>query len=85
MTKYSLHTDEIKEPSVEAIRRSKDFSTLKANYDVVKDMHKIPLYKNKKVFFGLLLVVLVVYLMMNKSDSEQSQKTTETEQIDSAQ
>lgn len=48
------------------VERYKDFKNLKANYDVIKKpISKIAIYKykNKKIFLGLILIAVVMYLL----------------------
>jgi len=65
VTKYKINRDQ-KEPSVpskEQMQKYKDFSRLKANYDQTSKRPKKPLYKNKKFFLGLLIIVIIAYLL----------------------
>ena len=55
-----------KELSSTDVERFKDFKNLKANYDIMtKPLSKTSIYrfKNKKVFLGLVLIVIIAYLL----------------------
>jgi hypothetical protein len=69
MAKYRFKTD-VPEPSDEQIVRYKDFSRVKANYQAAKSMHKMPLYKNKKVFLALILIVILAFLISEFLDEK---------------
>lgn len=81
MAKYKFNINK-PDPSDEEINRHKDFKKLKANYHrVTTPLYKTPLYKNKKVFLGLLLVVVIAYLISEAIDEEKkNKKEVSTEQ-----
>ncbi|MGQ0829513.1 MAG: hypothetical protein ACT4ON_14080 [Bacteroidota bacterium] len=63
MTKLKFNIDK---PvlSDEQINKHKDFKKLIYNYQsATKPLYKIPLYKNKKVFIVLLLILLIMFLL----------------------
>jgi hypothetical protein len=63
MTSYKFK-DTPDVPSDEEIDKHKDFKRLRANYqEVTKPIYKTPLYKNKKVFLALILIVMVAFLI----------------------
>lgn len=64
MTKYKINRDQPpKAPTKEQMDKYKDFSRLTANYDSVTKRPKLPLYKNKKLFLVVLLLLLILYLI----------------------
>lgn len=49
----------------EQINKHKDFKKLMYNYqNATKPLYKTPLYKNKKVFLIILLILLLTYLIV---------------------
>jgi hypothetical protein len=62
MAKYTFKTDS-PPPSDEQIGKHKDFVKLRANYTSATQRSKIPLYKNKKAFLALVLIVLLAFLI----------------------
>jgi hypothetical protein len=83
MAKYKFHINP-KPPAEEQVNRHKDFKKLVYNYQrMTKPLYKKPLYKDKKAFLILLLILLIAYLVAEFS--EQEKKTNEkdkTEQTD---
>ena len=64
MTKYKINRDKEPEiPTKEEMEKYKDFSRLTANYDKFTKRPKLPLYKDKRFFLALLLIVLIAYLI----------------------
>ena len=52
--------------SSKEVEKLKDFNSLKANYNIVtKPLSKVAIYKykNKKIFLGLILIAVIVYLL----------------------
>jgi hypothetical protein len=45
------------------MQKYKDFSRLKANYDKTTKRPIKPIYKDKKFFLGLLIIVIIAYLL----------------------
>ena len=69
MKKYSINTDKNKEmPTASEIAEMKNFSHLKQRYDEVLKRPKMPLYKNKKMFLLLLLILLISFLLAQVVD-----------------
>ncbi|HEV7230064.1 MAG TPA: hypothetical protein VGO45_01980 [Bacteroidia bacterium] len=62
MAKYKFKIDP-PEPPEERVKEHQDFGRLRANYDKAKSLHRVPLYKNKKVFLVLVLIALVACLV----------------------
>ena len=65
MTKYKINRDqkETSVPTKEQMQKYKDFSHLKANYDKATKRPKKPIYKDKRFFLGLLIIVIIAYLL----------------------
>jgi hypothetical protein len=83
MAKYRFKKD-AQEPSDEQIGRHKDFGRLKANYNqATKPLYKTPLYKNKKVFLGLVLLALIAFLIAEFIDEKvNKEKKSQKEKIE---
>ena len=83
MKKYKLNKDE-RDITIPEIEQFKDFKKFKANYeDVVRNRHKLPLYKNKKMLLALLMILLIIWLLMRSDKKELIIKpASNTEQID---
>lgn len=80
MTKYKFHIDK---PSLsdEKIEKHKDFKKLYYNYQrATKPLYKTPLYKDKKVFLALLLILLLTYLITEFTEKEK--KDDRIEKVD---
>lgn len=82
MTRYRIN---IGKPGLsdEKIDKHKDFKKLYYNYQkATKPLYKTPLYKDKKVFLALLLIILLTYLIVEFGEKrhEQDKKPRETEQ-----
>ncbi len=54
------------QPTQEQIERNKDFKRLYANYDKMVKRPK-PMYKDKKFFFLLILILIIAYLVATES------------------
>ncbi|MBL4652781.1 MAG: hypothetical protein JKY53_07940 [Flavobacteriales bacterium] len=77
MKKYKLHKNESKITDQE-VDNYKDFSQFRANYDdMVRNRHKVPLYKNKKMLLALLMILLVIWLL-TKSDKKENDSIPKT-------
>ena len=77
MRKYKVNRDQpVKLPSKEAIEKHKDFSRLTHEYDKYVKRPTKPLYKDKKMFFFLLLIALLTFLIAQsvKEDKEEQDK-----------
>lgn len=67
MGKYKFNIDK-KIPSDEQIDKHKDFKKLLYNYQKgTKPLYKTPLYKKRKVYLVVLLILLIVYLVVEFS------------------
>lgn len=85
MREYKINRTKEKElPGRDVIEKYKDFSRLSHEYDRLTKRPKVPIYKDKKMFLVLLLIVLVAYLLATlqeeKSDAENEDGTIKTEQ-----
>lgn len=64
MTKIKFNINKKDLPD-EQINKHKDFKKLMYNYqNATKPLYKTPLYKNKKVFLIILLILLLTYLIV---------------------
>jgi hypothetical protein len=80
MTRYKLNIDK---PALsdEKINKHKDFKKLYYNYHrATKPLYKTPIYKDKKVFLALLLILLLTYIIAEYTDKEKEEKKSPTEQ-----
>lgn len=63
MKTYKIKDDDKQiQPTKEQIQRNKDFKRFYANYEKATRRPR-PLYKDPKLFFVLVLILLVVYLI----------------------
>ena len=85
MRKYKINrTTEQQLPSKETIEKYKDFSRLSHEYDRLTKRPKVPLYKDKRMFLVLLLIVLMAFLLAEVVSEEKNNKDNQDkEQIDS--
>lgn len=78
-----LPADELRD---EDILKYKDFGTLTTNYQqVLKRVHKKPLYKDPKAFLALVLLIIIVYLIVESEeavDPAPEDTPAPTEQVD---
>ncbi len=83
MKKYKLNKDE-RDITIQEIEQFKNFKKFKANYeDVVRNRHKLPLYKNKKMLLAILMILLIIWLLMRSDKKELKIKpASNIEQID---
>ena len=80
MSPYKFHINK-PDPSDEQVKKHKDFKKLLYNYQrATKPLYKTPLYKNRKVFLALLLILLLAYIVSEYTDKEKKDKK-ETEQV----
>jgi hypothetical protein len=81
MTRYKI---KIGKPALsdEKIDKHKDFKKLYYNYQrATKPLYKTPLYKDKKVFLALLIILLLTYLIVEFGEKKQEEnKKPNTEQ-----
>ncbi len=86
MKKYKVNrTGEPGLPSKERIGKHKDFAKLSHEYDKLVKRPKVPLYKDKKMFLVLLLIVLVAFILAQlgdeKESTEEDSNPIQTEQV----
>ncbi|NOQ74778.1 MAG: hypothetical protein GQ574_22380 [Crocinitomix sp.] len=85
MRTYKVNrTKKPKVPSKETIEKYKDFTSLSHEYDKMVKRPKVPLYKDKKMFLVLLLIVLIAILLSQAGDEKSAEEDIEsidTEQI----
>lgn len=80
MTKLKFNIDKPGLPD-EKINKHKDFKKLMYNYQTAtKPLYKTPLYKNKKVFLVILLILLIMFLVTEVLDKEEGEKPVPTEE-----
>ena len=79
MKKYTYKKGSKPKIPASEIAKMKDFEGLKTNYQrAVHDIHRKPVYKNPRFFFGLLMVILIAYILFEMSDKEQQTKNQKT-------
>jgi hypothetical protein len=74
MTKYRINIDK---PGLsdEKIDKHKDFKKLYYNYErATKPLYKTPVYKDKKIFIALLIILLVTYLIVEFAEKQKKEK-----------
>ncbi|MEX1003286.1 MAG: hypothetical protein WDZ35_14295 [Crocinitomicaceae bacterium] len=75
MRKYKVNRKKpVKLPSKEAIEKYKDFPRLRHEYDRYVKRPKKPLYKDKKLFFFILMIALLAYLIAQAIQEEEEEK-----------
>lgn len=75
MTKYSFHINP-NEPGEDRINRRKDFTRVMQNYErMTHPLYRTPLYRHRKVFLSLLLVLVCVWLVIEFGDEEVKDKS----------
>ncbi len=84
MRKYKVNREQpVKLPSKEAIEKYKDFSRLTHDYDKIVKRPKVPLYKDKRMFFVLLFVALMAILLAQAAKEEETEEENgAVEQVD---
>jgi hypothetical protein len=85
MRKFNVNKSaEKKLPSKETIQKYKDFPSLSHEYQNLTQRPKVPLYKNKKMFLVLLLIVLVAFLLaqVNNEKEEDVDQSVVKEKVD---
>ena len=85
MRSYKVNKDNKEQlPNKETIEKYKDFSRLSHEYERMTKRPKVPLYKDKKMFLVLLLIVLIAYLLSNYVGDEKGDESTEPTQTENA-
>ena len=71
MKKYKINRTNVENlPLDETIDKFKDYSKLQVRYNDLVKKNKLPLYKNRKMFLFLILIVLLAYLIASGELSE---------------
>ncbi len=71
MKKYKINRTNVENlPLDETINKYKDYSKLQVRYNDVVKRNKLPLYKNRKMFLFIILIVLLTYLIASGEFSE---------------
>ncbi len=66
----------------EGIEKHKNFKKLMHEYHTATTpLYKTPLYKNKKVFLVVLLILLLTYLIVETTRTEKAKQDTSTDEI----
>ncbi len=83
MKKYSINRDEnLKKPSKETMAKYKDFTHISHEYDRLTKRPKVPLYKDKRMFIVLLIILMIAYLVSQANEESKSESdATATEQV----
>ena len=84
MRKYKVNREQpVKLPSKEAIEKYKNFSRLTHDYDKIVKRPKVPLYKDKRMFFVLLFVALMAILLAQAAkENEKEDEKDGVEEVD---
>lgn len=86
MREYKVNREnKIDLPSKETVGKYKDFSKLSHEYDKMVRRPKVPLYKDKKMFLVLLLIVLVAFVLSQLGEeqgTDENENPTPKEQVD---
>ncbi len=76
MRKYKINrTKEVKLPSAETIAKYKNYRRLRHEYDRLVKRPKKPLYRDRKLFLVLLLIVLIAYLVSQAINEDEEKKS----------
>lgn len=74
MANYNFNIDP-KEPREEEIMRHKDFGKVMQNYQrMTHPLYRTPLYRFRKIFLIVILVLLVAWIVAEFSEDEKKQK-----------
>lgn len=73
MSKYEF-TPKKKSPSKEDISKYKDFAKLVGPVEKAKQRLHRPLYKDPKFFFGIVVVLLILYLVWTQVEIDRRDK-----------
>ncbi len=85
MREYKLNSEDNKGiPSKETIEKYKDFSRLSHEYNKLIQKPKVPLYRDKKMFLVILLIVLVAFMFSQLSEEkeEDTKQENPTNQVE---
>lgn len=75
MKKYVYrHKESGKTLSKEEVEKLRDFKRLKTDYErASKDLYRNKLYRDPKLFLGLLLVILVLWILWSNIEQEEKE------------
>lgn len=74
MTNYHFNIDP-KDPREEEIMRHKDFGKIMQNYQrMTHPLYRTPLYRYRKIFLIVILVLLVAWLVSEFGDDEKNKE-----------
>jgi hypothetical protein len=78
MRKYKLDERAEKAPESDDLSKYKDFGKVVTDYQkLAHDLHRKPLYKDKRLFLFVLIALLLLYLLF-ESQREQPQEKSPT-------
>lgn len=81
MSNFKFNIDP-KEPREDQIARHKNFGKVMQNYQrMTNPLYKTPLYRYRKVFLAVFLVLFVVWLVSEFGDSENEKKNVPNDSI----
>lgn len=76
--KFNIDGPELPE---ERINKHKDFKKLMYNHQLAtKPLYKTPLYKNRKVFIVILIILLITFVIVEIIEKEGGRRPTRIEQ-----
>jgi len=65
MNRYRLIAENPAQPSEKDVQAQKDFKKVKTNYHrMTKRIYKKPIYKDRKLLIGLILVLIILWLIL---------------------
>lgn len=74
MSNFKFNIDP-KDPREDQIARHKDFNKVMQNYQrMTHPLYRTPLYRYRKLFIAVLLVLIVVWLVAEFGDGEEQKK-----------
>lgn len=74
MRKFKLGDSEDKSPSEETVSKYRDFGKVVTDYErLARDIHRKPLYKDRRLFLFVLIALLLLYLLWESSQRQKDQ------------
>lgn len=81
MSNFKFHIDP-KDPREDQIARHKDFNKVMQNYQrMTHPLYRTPLYRYRKLFIAVLLVLIVVWLVAEFGDGEEQKKNVPADTV----
>ena len=81
MSKFKFHIDP-KDPREDQIARHKDFGKVMQNYQrMTNPLYRTPLYRYRKIFIAVVLVLIVMWLVSEFGDEGEEKKNIPTDTI----